>query len=358
MSDEKIQITLPKFEKKPRKAWPFALLAVFLAGLGGAAFYYWPSQITDDAARLESGIMPLAAGTSGRIAEVPVRLGDTVQVGQPVARLDTVALQTQLDEARARLSVTTPGAASAASSRAAEQSLLANMERSRDLERQAMREVEHFSTAHAQALLAVRKLDLQKARESVRSDARLKETEARVALDAARAEHAAQSRARAAADADLKRFRDDMTILSRSNLSDEAKDQVREILAARAREAEMALLAATVSAPGEGRIISLSVKPGSYVQTGQIVAEIEPVRPLVLAHATGADAARLAVGQTASVTFSSTNKLAPSAGKVLEIYPQDEHGQIPVRVELDGPLPEILPAGTPAKVVFKPALFW
>lgn len=357
MSDEKIQITLPKFEKKPRKAWPLALLAVLAAGLGGAAFFLWPSQITDDVARLESGIMPLTAGTSGRIAEVPVRLGDTVQPGQPVARLDTAALQTQLEESRARLAATTPGAASAASSRSAEQALLANKERARDLERQALREVEHFSTVHAQALLAVRKLDLQKARESVRSAAKLKETEARVALDTARAEHTAQSRARAAADADLQRFRDDLTVLSRSNLSDEAKDQVREILAARVREAEMALQAATVSASGEGRLISLSVKPGSFVQTGQVVAELEPVRPRVLAHVSAADAQRLAAGQTASVTFESPSKLAPSPGKVLELFPLDERGQVPVRVELDGPLPEILPEHTPAKVLFYPALF-
>lgn len=357
MSDENVQITLPKFEKKARSKAPWALLAVLLVGIGAAVFYVWPSQISDDTARLEGGIMTLHAGTSGRIAEVPVRLGDTVQMGQSVAKLDTAVLHTQLEEARARLSATTPGAASAASSRAAEQALQANMERARDLERQAMRDVEHFSTAHAQAQLAVRRLDLQKARQSVRSEAKLKETEARVALDNARAEHTAQSRARAAADADLQRFRADITVLSRSNLSDEAKDQVREILAARAREAEAALHAATVSAPGEGRVISLSVKPGSYVQTGQLVAELEPMRPRVLAHVAQENTARLAIGQAASVTFTSTNKLVPSAGKILQIFQPDEHGQVPVRVELDGPLPEILPENTPAKVIFKPSFF-
>lgn len=344
MSDEKLELSLPIMQKK-RFTWLLWLVPVLLVvALACGGFYWWQSQISDSAAQVESGILTLTTGTSGRIGEVPVQLGDTVEAGQVIARLDDAALRAQLDEARARMAAVVPGATATATARAGEQSLLANMERTRQLEQQSMRESQHFATVHAQALLEVRRLDLQRAGEASKSAARLREIEARMALEDAKAALAAQSRARAAADADLQRYRADLTMLSRAGLSEQTLAQVQEILGSRLREAEAQFASATIVAPGEGRVSRLTVKPGSFVQEGQTVAELEPLRLRILARVEPAQAMRLRVGQGARVLFTSLPEQAALSATVTDILSPDENGRVPVRVMLDAAFPSEAPA--------------
>lgn len=357
MSDEKIHLTLPIMQKKKTSALLWIIPLALLVLLAGGGFYWWSSQIADDVAIVESRIMTVATNGFGRVGEVHTQLGDTVQPGQVLIKLDDTMLRAQLEEARARMAAVVPGAASTATARAGEQSLLANMERSRQLEAQAMREVQHFATLHAQAQLEARRLDLQKASEAARSAARLKEVEARVALDGAKEAHTAQARARAAADADLQRFRADITMLSRAGLSEQTLAQVQGILAERLREAEARFAAATLTAPGEGRIARLVVKPGDLVQAGQVLAEIEPVRPRVLARVQPEQAQRLAVGQGARVRFTQLPGQTPVSATIEALLPPDEHGRIPVRVILDAPLASLPPADSTAQVKFITFLF-
>lgn len=340
MTNEKIQLTLPKTQKKraPYMVWGVALLV--LAAAAGGTFVWWNGKIVDEAARVESGILPLTAGISGRVEAVPVQLNETVQPGQVLIKLDSAQLQARVDESRARLDAMVPGAASTASARAAEQSLLANMEQTRELERRAVLDVEHFAAVHAQAQFELRHPALQKAGEKTRNAAQLKEIEARTALESARAAQRAQSRVRAAADSDLQRFRTDITLLARSNVDEQTLGQVQEILASRLHEAEAQLHASTLAAPQEGRIARLAVQPGDFVHAGQVLAELEPVRVRILARLEPAEARRLTIGQSATVRFVDQPQVPAVSATIREILLPDSNGRVPVRVVLDDPLPE------------------
>lgn len=357
MSDEKIQLTLPIMQKKKAALLRWLVPLAVFGLLAGGGFYWWSSQIVDEMAFVESRNLTVATDSFGRVGEVNTQLGDTVQPGQVLIKLDDTMLRAQLEEARARMAAVVPGAAATATARAGEQSLLANMERARQLEAQAVREVQHFATLHAQAQLEARRLDLLKASDSAKSAARLLEVEARVALDSAKQAHTVHARARAAADADLQRFRADLTMLSRAGLNEQTLAQVQGILAERLREAEARFAAATLVAPGEGRVARLTVKPGDLVQARQIVVELEPVRPRILARLESEQAQRLTVGQGARVRFTQLPGQAPVSATIETILPPDEHGRIPVRVILDAPLSNLPPADSTAQVKFSTFLF-
>ncbi|WP_017297041.1 HlyD family secretion protein [Nodosilinea nodulosa] len=82
---------------------PLALLLV-AAGVG---LRYWLTRPDDSAIQLSGRIegydTDLGAKVGGRIAEVTVREGDTVQAGQVIARLDDAELKAQLEAAKAKV---------------------------------------------------------------------------------------------------------------------------------------------------------------------------------------------------------------------------------------------------------------
>jgi HlyD family secretion protein len=89
-----------------RALWIFAIGALAIAG--GIAWYVFsrpalPAGFATGNGRLEANQVYIANKYSGRIAEVLVNEGDTVQPGQVVARMDTSALDAQLREAEAQI---------------------------------------------------------------------------------------------------------------------------------------------------------------------------------------------------------------------------------------------------------------
>ena len=89
-----------------RALWIFAVGALAIAG--GIAWYVFsrpalPAGFAGGNGRLEANQVYVASKYPGRIGEVLVNEGDTVQAGQVVARMDTSALNAQLREAEAQI---------------------------------------------------------------------------------------------------------------------------------------------------------------------------------------------------------------------------------------------------------------
>lgn len=91
------------------KKWLLALVAVL--ALGGASYLVWretrpanlPEGFTQTHGRIEATRVVVAAKSPGRLEQLLVREGDTVEAGQVVARMDTRTLDAQLRQAKAQV---------------------------------------------------------------------------------------------------------------------------------------------------------------------------------------------------------------------------------------------------------------
>lgn len=90
---------------RSRLLWGVALVLILVAG--GWGLRYWLNRpddsVIDLSGRIEGYETDLGTKVGGRVAEVTVREGDTVQPGQVIARLDDAELQAQLEAAQARV---------------------------------------------------------------------------------------------------------------------------------------------------------------------------------------------------------------------------------------------------------------
>ncbi|WP_374317554.1 HlyD family secretion protein [Aquabacterium sp.] len=98
---------MPKLAALHRPAWAVVLVLIALgASLAWNRFKPagLPPGIASGNGRLEATDIDIATKTSGRVKEVLVQEGDDVQAGQVVARMDTVAIQADLNRTQAQLS--------------------------------------------------------------------------------------------------------------------------------------------------------------------------------------------------------------------------------------------------------------
>lgn len=86
----------------------FYIIFILIIAAGG--FYYWsshsgglPSGFAQSNGRIEATEIDIATKTAGRVETINVREGDFVKEGQELARMDTRALQEQLNEMQAQL---------------------------------------------------------------------------------------------------------------------------------------------------------------------------------------------------------------------------------------------------------------
>lgn len=359
MAEDSINLTLPKMQKtakSPHSKWLWVASAVVLAGLAGGGFWWWQGQIFDNAATVESSTSALVAGADGRVTDVAA-LNDTVLPGQVVVQLDSGPFVARLEEARARLAAVTPGQESSASVRKAEEQLQVGVEQARQVEEQARRDVEHFSSVHAQALFNMRKPDVQRAGSQRLNTAQLAEMDARTNLENAKRAFGTHSRARTLAEGDLARFRKDLLAVAQMAQNPEVLARVQEVMAQRVREAEFALAATVVLASQEGRVTRLAVSPGSLVQAGQVVAEITPSRVQVLSRVSPAEAARITSGQSVRVRYMGLADQPFVEGTVSAVLPADVEGRVPVRIEATAPAGEMPPQDSVVAVKFLKFLF-
>ncbi|MGJ4968987.1 HlyD family secretion protein [Bradyrhizobium sp. HKCCYLRH1073] len=97
---------------QPRRRWalwPFLLLVLAVGAAGGGGYVWWqrlhpplPVGISVSNGRIEADEIDIATKYAGRVAELRADIGDRVEAGQIVARMDTKELQQSLSKAQAQ----------------------------------------------------------------------------------------------------------------------------------------------------------------------------------------------------------------------------------------------------------------
>lgn len=99
-------------EQRHARPWPrrTAIALVLLAACGAIAYNWWakrpaplPPGIEMSNGRLEATPIDIATKLPGRVKEVLVREGDTVEAGQVVARMDVATIEAEKRQAQAQL---------------------------------------------------------------------------------------------------------------------------------------------------------------------------------------------------------------------------------------------------------------
>lgn len=354
-----------------KNGWRLAVLAiVLLAGAGG--YWVYSREVWDSQAVVDGQEYPITAGTEGRVADVPVSENQRVKAGDILVRLDDTRLKMQLAEARAGLEALRLGFSpergdgSSQQGASAEQAIMERIQTARKTETEAKRNLEHLTIVHAQALLELRRLDTLSGSYTPsrgrRNAAQLTELEARGNMDAARDAFETASRARAAADADLRRYRNEL------NRYQKMPPQLRagqlDMQEARVHQAEQNLAAATIVAPVDGQVTRLAVSSGATVQRGQTLASVSPVRAgdlWITAHVPDSKLDRFGIGTPCSISFPSYGsfELAGTVATIDRGSPSDGHGasKAAVRIAIPEYDPDTMPSlkiGMRAKVWINP----
>src|SRR5215471_7795709 len=83
------------------------VVMVLIAGAGTAAWYYWPWRGNSDVLRLPGVVeiqeVRLGSKVGGRVAEVHVQEGETVEAGTPLVVFDAPELRAQMQQQEARV---------------------------------------------------------------------------------------------------------------------------------------------------------------------------------------------------------------------------------------------------------------
>jgi multidrug resistance efflux pump len=216
--------------------------------------------------RAETGVQPLFFQASGLVREVNVRVGEIVQAGQPIARLDTTELIADLAETEAELQTEQRHAER---ERAEQQTNYAQ-----DVELLKQREV-----------LTRRRIDSQQSsvalltRDQQRFLALSKEglTTALTLTQSSQA-LAEQEQNWLSSRAELARIEQELVAIDRSRRAGETERSQRISQAeARRDAARMRLAQTTLSASRSGRIESLMVTAGEVTTVNTLVARLVPI---------------------------------------------------------------------------------
>ncbi len=173
--------------KKKKRLGPAVIVACLLA-LGGAYGWYWwqqqlhalPPGIAATNGRLEADQVEIATKYQGRIAEVLVKEGDTVDKGAVVARMDIKELEAQLRAAQAQVQ-------RAEHERAEAEAVIVQRQSERTL---AMQELQRTINLRKEGLAPTEQLDVRQSNVTV-AEAAIDTAHAN--LDAARASIAANA---------------------------------------------------------------------------------------------------------------------------------------------------------------------
>lgn len=201
--------------------------------------------------RIEAGKRyDVRAETQGVVERTAVEPGDSVRRGMILARIGAATARAAAEQADARVEA-------ARAALAAAEGGLSPAERT-----------------DAESRLALAKQTL----ESLRSEA---ETVERLVARAAapRAELEALRQRIAETDSEADRLRAKLAARPAQNQVEQARATLREAEAA-ARQAVVALASTEVRAPADGKVYSLGVRPGDYVDRGDLIARIAGEGPL------------------------------------------------------------------------------
>ncbi|MBC7082693.1 MAG: HlyD family secretion protein [Bacillota bacterium] len=319
------------------------------------------------------------AQVAGRVAEVLVKEGDVVQAGQEIVRLDRSSLLAQLQQAKAAMASAEADLAQLGTSalhgdgkplevQQAEAQLAAARARLAETERgpseaqvaQARAQLTQADTALKDAernLEATEALYKEGAvAKSVVEEARARLINARAAQDSAKRQYDALLASPTAEQLEMARaqVKEAEIALAMAHEREVSREKSRQAARARLEQAranlvliETELARTSITAPGNGTIISVLVKSGAVVTDGMPVATLaRPGGVRVRARVDETDITAVAVGQRATFT---TDALAGTefSGRVAEIAPaavtDGTIPRFPVLIDVDGAPSRLLP---------------
>ena len=274
-----------------RRIVPVIILVAVIA-VGGAWYLNQGSAAagpTTGSGTIEATTVTLAPELAGRVAEVLVEEGDTVEAGDALVRLDGSTLEAQHGQAAAALTA----AQATADAAGAEMALLEAGPSSEQIAvaqaavDRAKVGADALHDRFADLSSAARKSAAGKALKTERdiADAGLRQARAQLALvrSGARPEQLEAARARAAA----------------------AEAQVDAAAAALAAlDAQIAKL--TITAPSDGIVLARAIEPGSFASPGSALLEIGDLSDLTITVFVPEDRyGQLSLGQTATLSVDS-----------------------------------------------------
>lgn len=338
-------------------AWiaAFLWLGLWLAWFVGADV---PVHAVSDEARLEADRRPrrLAVSTAGIVVQVDGELGQAVQAGQLLIRLDDEDVQARLTELEARREAALGSIEALEARRRSEQARIAQIDRSTG---SATAEQGH-RRRQAEAALKDAEAEVDRLRplvdQGILGRAELERAEGRVdqLRPAVAAETAAVERRRGEAGVDL--------ATSRAQLSALDAELVRERGAVATWDAQIRglrhdLTRFRLAAPVDGVLGSFNdLSPGDRVGVGEVIGSVVPDGELrIVAFATPSVAAgRIQVGQSATVSLDGFpwTQYGKLAATVVQVASEPGSGRIRFVLRPDpapgSPLP--LQHGLPGRV--------
>ena len=324
-------------------------------------------RLTSSHAMLDGMVRVVSAAMPGRLAAVDVRAGDSVVMGQPVARMDMENYAPRLEEAGQTVTALHPPqmaemAARIQEAQRAEKLMVERIARMRHDEEALRRTREERVTDHVRAQLALRTLDSQGGERSAGAEryaaARRAEADARLAMDRAGADFEQASRMRAASERELNRIRDEVQrardLISQGRYA-QAIRQGGGPLPPKAPDG-------VLHAPIAGRVLPGGATAGQTVRSGEPVMFIAPHEAAgqqpywALAYFPVDAASAVQPGQACRVFFKESGTSLPGtviqvdAAGPLPVMPDGATAQggayTPVRIGLDGAVPQGVQPGT------------
>ncbi|MBQ3059701.1 MAG: HlyD family efflux transporter periplasmic adaptor subunit [Desulfovibrio sp.] len=360
---EPLSLTMPT---KKKAFWSGLNSRVVLAGLAVLAIlcacgWLLAGRLTSSHAMLDSMVRVLSAPMPGRLAAVDVRAGDSVVMGQAVARMDMENYAPRLEEAGQQATALHPPqmaemAARIQEAQRAEKLMTERIARMRHDEEALRRAREERVTDHVRAQLALRTLDSQGGEQRTGAEryaaARKAEADARLAMNRAGADFEQASRMRAASERELSRIRDEVQRARDLASQGRYAQTIRQgggPLPPRAPDG-------VLHAPISGRVLPGGATAGQTVRTGEPVLLIAPPEAAgqqpYWATAYFSDEAARAIepGQACRVIFKESGTSLPGtviqkdASGPLPVMPDGAAAQkglyTPVRISLDGAVPQ------------------
>jgi HlyD family secretion protein len=280
--------------------------AMFLLSLAGCSRNAEHAGTLFVSGRIEGNTVDISPKFPGRVAEIPVREGDSVQAGQVVARISSPQEEAQLEAQKANVinaahRLDEAQAAAPARVQVAEANLAvakADLVRYEAELKQAQTDAKRYPPLVLTGASAAQTADTY-------------QTKLRIALASVDASH----KQVVAADAAVQQAKAQMEQIGTAKAS---------LAASRAelRRVEANLNDLAITAPIGGTILLRSVEPGRIVDAGQTIFTMVDLRKLYLrGYVPDRDIGKVKVGQKAQVWLDSNPK-EPIAAEVIRIYPQ------------------------------------
>lgn len=287
------------------------LLVLILLSYFGLTAWQHKAAAETYSGTIEATAIPVQPEAGGKIVELPIQEGQTVQAGDPLAKLDpsqaliTLATaKSQLAQAQARLDDLLGGARAEEIRRL--QNLVAQAQANADGVAQNLR-FEQTNLADAEKLYAAGALSKQ-------------------ALDAQQNKVAGLQAQSAAAQANVRAAQAalDAALAGASQPTLQAQRAAVDAAAQGVKAAELALSKLTVASPINGRVLYRHVQPGQVVNAGSILATlVDPNDLWVKVYVPEAKLNQIKVGGTAYVTVDAYPG-QKFQGKILYISDQAE----------------------------------